>query len=105
MSPQQMTWLAFLSLITFIILLRRIDIVNNAQKHSCPNYVGQCESKAPFIFDSVFSLLKQWPNSYSPNGHSIVPGYVPISTPLYHVHYGPWKKGFPKFFSFDAYAF
>ncbi|KAF8209408.1 hypothetical protein K438DRAFT_230198 [Mycena galopus ATCC 62051] len=36
------------------------------------------------IFDTVNSLLQQWPNTRYRNGHNIVPGSVPIGTLLYH---------------------
>ncbi|KAG1779206.1 hypothetical protein EV702DRAFT_1091068 [Suillus placidus] len=36
------------------------------------------------IFDTVYSLLQHWPNTRYRNGHSIVPGVIPIGTLLYH---------------------
>lgn len=36
------------------------------------------------IFASVAGLLKQWPNSFFPSGHSVVPGLIPRGTRLYH---------------------
>ncbi|KAK4706057.1 hypothetical protein P7C70_g141, partial [Phenoliferia sp. Uapishka_3] len=36
------------------------------------------------IFASFVGLLKQWPNTYYPNGHSVVLGTVPPGTLLYH---------------------
>ncbi|KAJ3813863.1 hypothetical protein F5876DRAFT_34179 [Lentinula aff. lateritia] len=36
------------------------------------------------IFQSVSSLLQHWPNTRYRNGHTIVPGWVPIGTTLYH---------------------
>ncbi|KAF7363139.1 hypothetical protein MVEN_00666400 [Mycena venus] len=36
------------------------------------------------IFDTVSSLLQHWPNTRYRNGHTIVPGSVPIGTLLYH---------------------
>ncbi|KAK3391261.1 hypothetical protein B0H63DRAFT_539983 [Podospora didyma] len=57
---------------------------------------------APFIFDSVQGLLKLWPDSYSPNGHSIVAGAVPPGTVLHHARHGPGTPKKPTFFAFDA---
>lgn len=41
-------------------------------------------SSAPYIFNDLHSLLIQWPNSFHPNGHSIVPGELAPYTLLYH---------------------
>ncbi len=57
---------------------------------------------APFIFDSVHGLLGQWPNSYAPNGHSIVAGTVPANTLLYHASTRAGRLSKPTFFAFDA---
>jgi hypothetical protein len=59
---------------------------------------------APFVLDSVLGLLKQWPNSYAPNGHSIVAGTVPPATVLYHAKHSPGPPKKPTFFAFDAYV-
>jgi len=50
-------------------------------------YIGNPEdysANVPFIFDSVHSLLKEWPNTYSSNGHFIMIGSVLLNTLLYH---------------------
>lgn len=39
---------------------------------------------SPFIFNSLFGLLKQWPNTLHPTGHSIVPVSIEPQTLLYH---------------------
>ncbi|KAJ7889870.1 hypothetical protein B0H14DRAFT_2497450 [Mycena olivaceomarginata] len=36
------------------------------------------------IFDTVNSLLQHWPNTRYRNGHTIVPGHIPVGTLLYH---------------------
>ncbi|CCM06031.1 uncharacterized protein FIBRA_08276 [Fibroporia radiculosa] len=41
-------------------------------------------STAPFIFNSLSSLLSQWPNTYHGNGHTIIPGVIDPYTLLYH---------------------
>ena len=41
-------------------------------------------SPAPHLFASTHSLLRQWPSTFSPNGHSIVPCKIRDYTNLYH---------------------
>ncbi|KAJ3906380.1 hypothetical protein F5879DRAFT_920684 [Lentinula edodes] len=36
------------------------------------------------VFETVNSLMQHWPNTRYRNGHSIVPGVVPLGTVLYH---------------------
>ncbi|KAI6033289.1 hypothetical protein EDC04DRAFT_3115011 [Pisolithus marmoratus] len=43
-----------------------------------PNATGH------LVFETVHSLLQHWPNTRMRNGHTIVPGTVPIGTYLYH---------------------
>lgn len=57
---------------------------------------------APLVFDSLHGLLKQWPNTYAPNGHSIVVGTVVPFTPLYNGKHGPGLPETLQFFAFDA---
>ncbi|KAJ3715780.1 hypothetical protein C8R42DRAFT_746018 [Lentinula raphanica] len=45
------------------------------------------------IFQSVSSLLQHWPNARYRNGHTIVPGTIPIGTTLYH---GRSDSNYPK---------
>ncbi|KAJ3526210.1 hypothetical protein NMY22_g10259 [Coprinellus aureogranulatus] len=47
-----------------------------------------------YIFESVSSLLQQWPNTRYRNGHTIVPVTIPRNTLLYH---GTWHKQVPSF--------
>lgn len=42
------------------------------------------EDSSSFIFNSLFGLLKQWPNTLHPNGHAIVPVTISPYTLLYH---------------------
>ena len=67
----------------------------------CLDHAEDCDKTAPYIFDSVFSLLKQWPNSYAPNGHSLVAGIIPPNTQLFHAqcYSGTPKK--PTYFALD----
>ncbi|KAF7949456.1 uncharacterized protein EAE97_002965 [Botrytis byssoidea] len=41
-------------------------------------------SSAPHCFASVYGLLQQWPNTFFPSGHSIVPCEIPPLTKVYH---------------------
>ncbi|KAM7191372.1 hypothetical protein V8F33_008975 [Rhypophila sp. PSN 637] len=63
---------------------------------------SQYRSIAPFVFDSVQGFLQQWPNSYAPNGHSIVAGTIAPATVLYHAKHAPGPPKKPTFFAFDA---
>ncbi|TFK69314.1 hypothetical protein BDN72DRAFT_840683 [Pluteus cervinus] len=42
------------------------------------------DSTSHLVFDTVASLLQHWPNTRYRNGHSIVPGVVPVGTLIYH---------------------
>ena len=82
----------------------RLSRRKSRQSHqiTCDNYPNDCRLNSPFIFDSIYSLLKQWPSTYSPNGHSVVVATIPAHIPLYHakVYAGPPKT--PTFYAFDA---
>ncbi|KAJ4490649.1 hypothetical protein J3R30DRAFT_3278993 [Lentinula aciculospora] len=41
-------------------------------------------STAPYIFNDLYSLLVHWPNTFHPNGHTIIPGVIEPYTLLYH---------------------
>lgn len=53
---------------------------------------------SPFIFNSLFGLLKQWPNTHHPTGHSIVPVSIAPQTLLYHVRTGAQLPSSPDWF-------
>ncbi|KIX96745.1 uncharacterized protein Z520_07464 [Fonsecaea multimorphosa CBS 102226] len=59
-------------------------------------------STAPHIFSSLRYLLEQWPNTYIPNGHSIVPCSIPAFTNLYHGRRDEKLPQSPEWFAFDA---
>lgn len=59
-------------------------------------------STAPHIFSSIRYLLEQWPNTYIPNGHSIVPCEIPAFTTLYHGRRDEKLPSSPEWFAFDA---
>lgn len=59
-------------------------------------------STAPFIFNSLSSLLTQWPNTYHPNGHTIIPGVLEPYTLLYHARKDARvPPPSPEWFAFD----
>lgn len=58
-------------------------------------------SPAPYIFSSVHGLLQQWPNTFFPNGHSIVPCQIPAFTNLYHGRQDGDLPESPEWFAFD----
>lgn len=89
-----------------LILLQRmlIDGILLSSRPVLPGPVIAANSYqkiAPFVLDSIHGLLKQWPNSFSPNGHAIVLGTVSPNTILYHAQksLGPPRK--PTFYAFD----
>jgi hypothetical protein len=58
-------------------------------------------SAAPHYLASLHGLLKQWPNTFFPNGHSIVPCEVPAFTNLYHGRMDGELPPSPEWLSFD----
>ncbi|KAF9244467.1 hypothetical protein BU15DRAFT_31210, partial [Melanogaster broomeanus] len=65
-----------------------------------PNATGH------LVFETVNSLLQEWPNTRLRNGHTIVPGTIPEGTLLYHATIrnelppGPEWTGFDPDYSF-----
>jgi hypothetical protein len=58
-------------------------------------------SAAPHYFASVYGLLQQWPNTFFPNGHSIVPCEIPPLTKLYHGRIDAEVPPSPEWVAFD----
>ncbi|OKL63250.1 hypothetical protein UA08_01844 [Talaromyces atroroseus] len=58
-------------------------------------------SPAPHIFSSVHGLLQQWPNTFFPTGHSIVPCQIPAFTNLYHGRQDGELPESPEWVAFD----
>ncbi|KAH6693305.1 hypothetical protein BKA61DRAFT_278765 [Leptodontidium sp. MPI-SDFR-AT-0119] len=58
-------------------------------------------SEAPHYFASVYGLLQQWPNTFFPNGHSIVPCEIPAYTKLYHGRMDAELPPSPEWIAFD----
>ncbi|OCH84223.1 hypothetical protein OBBRIDRAFT_786425 [Obba rivulosa] len=57
---------------------------------------------APYVFNSLASLLTQWPNTYHPNGHTIIPGVLEPFTLLYHARKDArTAPSSPEWFAFD----
>jgi hypothetical protein len=95
----------FFSILAFFTLTQTQSPAWDFQHRlACSVHKEDCETTAPFIFDTVYSLLKQWPNTYGPNGHSIVAATVPINTQLYHARPDGKPPKVPTFFAFDAYV-
>lgn len=59
------------------------------------------DDSSPFIFNSLFGLLKQWPNTLHPNGHSIVPVTIAPQTMLYHARPDPGIPQSPDWLGFS----
>ncbi|KAI0513224.1 hypothetical protein F5B22DRAFT_612738 [Xylaria bambusicola] len=106
------TWIALFIIVIFVVVaLIRFDSVlpsflfaPGPESLSPPTNITPTSyhDAAPFVFDSLHGLLKQWPNSYAPNGHSIVVGTVPPHTQLFHGKHGPGLPDKLPFFAFDA---
>ncbi|KAL3425690.1 hypothetical protein PVAG01_02481 [Phlyctema vagabunda] len=58
-------------------------------------------SPAPHHFASAYGLLQQWPNTFFPNGHSIVPCEIPPFTNLYHGRQDADEPPSPEWIAFD----
>ncbi|KAF6756867.1 hypothetical protein DFP72DRAFT_262531 [Ephemerocybe angulata] len=60
-----------------------------------PNTTGN------YVFESVASLLQQWPNTRYRNGHTIVPVTLPIGTLLHHGTHQPAVPSVPAWVAID----
>jgi len=67
----------------------------------CEGNWADCETTAPFIFDSIHALTKQWPSTYAPNGHSILTVVLPKGIQLYHAKRFTEEVKIPIWLSFD----
>ena len=61
-------------------------------------------SSAPHYFASVYGSLQQWPQTFFPNGHSIVPCELPPLTKLYHGRRDGDEPPSPEWMAFDMYV-
>ncbi|KAK0099313.1 hypothetical protein ONS95_006326 [Cadophora gregata] len=102
----------FLSITTIVWYLARFTTTTNTQQqHPLLNHEIEAvetspwklnfSSEAPHYFASVYGLLQQWPNTFFPNGHSIVPCEVPAFTKLYHGRMDAELPPSPEWFAFD----
>lgn len=62
-------------------------------------------SEAPHYFASVYGLLQQWPNTFFPNGHSIVPCEIPAYTKLFHGRMDDELPPSPEWVAFDMHVY
>lgn len=63
--------------------------------------MDNADSSAPFVFNSLSGLLRQWPNTYHPNGHTIISGTLEPFTLLYHARRDPDIPLAEEWFAFD----
>ncbi|KAK6614173.1 serine protein kinase [Botrytis cinerea] len=61
-------------------LFTSLEAINSHNAEGKLNF----SSSAPHYFASVYGLLQQWPNTFFPSGHSIVPCEIPPLTKVYH---------------------
>ena len=103
-----LTCTALLAALAYFVLssgVRSPPEKDQSHRSACYAYPEDCQTTAACIFDAVHSLLKQWPNTYANNGHSIVVASLPPHTPLYHARPSGGRSKAPTFFAFDAYVF
>ncbi|CAK5273585.1 unnamed protein product [Mycena citricolor] len=65
------------------------------------DHVPHLNDTSNFIFETVNSLLQHWPNTRYRNGHTIVPGTIPVGTLLYHGRRFPDVPKYPDWTSLD----
>jgi hypothetical protein len=78
----------------------QIPLLSTSAAQSSPwgfNY----SSAAPHYFSSVRGLLKQWPQTFFPNGHNIAAGEIPAFTKLYHGRQDDESPPSPEWLAFD----
>ncbi|KAI1608270.1 hypothetical protein EDD36DRAFT_109126 [Exophiala viscosa] len=88
----------WLSLLGLTIAAQQIPLSSSIHEQSNLDFT----SFAPHIFSSLRYLLEQWPNTYIPNGHSIIPCEIPAYTNLYHGRRDGLLPSSPEWFAFDA---
>jgi hypothetical protein len=91
-------WVCWLSLT--IAAAQQIPLTSTPIQQQQPDL--DFTSVAPHIFSSLRYLLEQWPNTYMPNGHSIVPCEIPAFTNLYHGRRDEKLPSSPEWFAFDV---
>lgn len=64
--------------------------------------IAVIERDAPFIFNSLLHLLRQWGTTQIPNGFSFTPGIIPAHTPLYHGRKDEKEPLSPEWLAFDS---
>jgi hypothetical protein len=69
--------------------------------HSSNYWKFNFSTSAPHYFASIYGLLQQWPNTFFPNGHSIVPCEIPAFTKLYHGRLDGDLPPSPEWVAFD----
>lgn len=107
-----MEWIHLLATLLFALSECKQSIIQESSRHQKLAASGSSSqnrrqhldftSPAPHIFASVRDLLQQWPNTFSPNGHSIVPCSIPPFTSLYHGRMDEFAPSSPEWLAFDA---
>ena len=76
-------------------------VLSATSEHGTSRWPFNFTSSAPHIFGSVHGLLQQWPNTFFPIGHSIVPCEVKPFTNLYHGRLDADMAPSPEWVAFD----
>ncbi|EED81723.1 predicted protein [Postia placenta Mad-698-R] len=89
-------------LLPFLVACCSGAVVLASQHPLSPPPLQFDNSSAPFIFNSLSSLLVQWPNTYHGNGHTVIPGILEPYTLLYHARKDTASPPpSPEWFAFD----
>lgn len=86
------------TLVAYIALLFDVSQPVSAESSFYLNF----SSPAPYVFSTVASLLRQWPNTFFPNGHAIAAGTVAPHSLLYHGRHDNDMPSSPEWLAFDS---
>ncbi|KAH7105194.1 hypothetical protein BKA62DRAFT_669447 [Auriculariales sp. MPI-PUGE-AT-0066] len=90
------------SVSTCIFLFAAIHAQQVSFADISPSEDDALQRDAPYIFNSVNSLLRQWGNTLAPNGFSFTVATIPAGTTLYHGRKDANDPPSPEWFAFDA---
>jgi len=75
----------------------------NSLGHQTSPWQFNFSSAAPHLFSSVYGLLKQWPQTFFPNGHAIAAAEIPAFTKMYHGRQDEDFPASPEWLAMDVY--
>lgn len=100
-----MAWatLVFLNLVFLATAHIPVPFSSNPRNGLNTPWSFNFSSPAPHYFSSINSLLKQWPQTFFPNGHVLAAGEIPAFTKLYHGRQDAESPPSPEWLAFDMY--